>query len=52
MLIEFYILSVIVLEGKTLLWNENPYISAVINPYDDAQTKVYLNETSKIIMAL
>jgi hypothetical protein len=34
------------------LLNENPYISTVNNAYEDAETKIFLNETSKIVMSV
>jgi hypothetical protein len=51
-IIESYIIFVILSQGRALLWNENPYISTVKNSYADSLTKIHLNETSKIIMAV
>jgi hypothetical protein len=49
-LIELYIWSVILVELKTLLWNENPYISKITVQYDDPEAKIYVRDTSKIII--
>ena len=50
-IIELYLFLVIAVQLQSLVLNENPYISTVAKSHDDADKKIYLNETSLITFA-
>jgi hypothetical protein len=52
LLVRFYILVVVIVNLKTLIWSNNPFLSSILQAYNGQNNVIQLNDISFVALAL